>query len=46
LSTLQRETKAWNRQANRERTTINWRFTRRQARKTFHYQKPARRRSP
>jgi hypothetical protein len=46
LSTLQRETKAWNRQANRERTAINWRFTRRQARKTFQYQKPPRRRSP
>jgi len=46
LSTLQRETKAWNRQANRERTTINWRFTRRQARKTFHYPKPPRRRAP
>jgi DDE superfamily endonuclease len=46
LSTLQRETKTWNRQANRERTTINWRFTRRKARKTFHYQAPRRRRSP
>jgi hypothetical protein len=46
LSTLQRETKIWNRQANRERTTINWRFTRRKARKTFHYQTPPRRRSP
>jgi len=45
LSTLQRETKIWNRQANRERTTINWRFTRRKARKTFHYQTPPRRRS-
>ena len=42
LSMLQRETKAWNRQANRERTTINWRFTRRRARQAFHYEKPAR----
>jgi hypothetical protein len=47
LSDLQRETKAWNRQANRRRTTINWRFTRRKARKTFRYQKPVgRQRSP
>src|SRR5574340_253025 len=46
LSTLQRETKTWNRQANRERTTINWRFTRCKARNTFHYQTPPRRRSP
>ena len=47
LGTLQRETKAWNRQANRQRTTINWRFTRRKARKTFRYERPRqRRRSP
>jgi hypothetical protein len=46
LETLQRETKAWNRQANRNRTTINWRFTRRKARKTFRYERPRRRRSP
>ncbi len=44
LSSLQRETKAWNRQANRRRTTINWRFTRRKARKTFRYERPLRRR--
>ena len=44
LGTLQRETKAWNRQANRKRTTINWRFTRRKARKTFHYERPPQRR--
>ena len=47
LATLQRETKAWNRQANRKRTTINWRFTRRKARKTFRYERPRQhRRSP
>jgi DDE superfamily endonuclease len=40
LRTLQRETRAWTRQANRARTTINWQFTRRKARKTFHYEKP------
>jgi len=45
LRRLQRETKAWNRQANRQRTKINWRFTRRQARKRFHYERPPRRRS-
>jgi len=42
LEMLQRETKAWNRQANRKRTTINWRFTRHKARKTFRYEKPPR----
>jgi transposase len=47
LSSLRRETKAWNREANRKRTKINWRFTRRKARKMFGYQKPLqRRRSP
>jgi hypothetical protein len=40
LRTLQRATRAWTRQANRARTTINWQFTRRKARKTFHYEKP------
>jgi hypothetical protein len=44
LGTLERETKAWNRQANRQRTTINWRFTRRKARKMFRYGAPRRRR--
>jgi hypothetical protein len=42
LRSLQQETKAWNREANRKRTTINWRFTRRKARKTFSYEKPPR----
>jgi transposase len=40
LGTLQREVKAWNRRANRERIKINWRFTRKKARKLFHYKKP------
>ena len=44
LDMLQRETEAWNRRANRERTKINWRFTRRKARKLFRYEKPAHRR--
>jgi hypothetical protein len=40
LETLQQETRAWNREANRKRTKINWRFTRRKARKLFHYKRP------
>lgn len=44
LEILQRETRAWNRQVNRARTKINWRFTRRKARKTFRYEKPPQRR--
>lgn len=34
---LQRETKIWNRKANQKRTKINWRFTRKKARKLFKY---------
>jgi len=37
LTTLKRETRAWNRRANCRRTKINWRFTRRKARKLFKY---------
>jgi len=40
LDRLQRETRAWNRKANRKRTKINWQFTRKKARKLFHYAKP------
>jgi hypothetical protein len=43
LEILRRETSQWRRQANRKRTTINWRFTRRKARKVFRYIKPRRR---
>jgi hypothetical protein len=43
LGFLQRETTAWNGQTDRKRTTINWKFTRRQARRTFRYEKSARR---
>jgi len=43
LGFLQRETTAWNRQTDRKGTTINWKFTRRKARKTFRYEMPARR---
>ena len=37
LIQLQKETRAWNRQTDKERTQINWGFTRRKARKTFRY---------
>jgi hypothetical protein len=38
---LEQETRAWNRRANRRRTKIEWRFTRRKARKLFRYNKPS-----
>ena len=37
LSTLRSEVQAWNRRVNRRRTTIDWRFDRKKARKTFRY---------
>ncbi len=37
LGKLRQETRVWNRSANRKRTTINWQFTRKKARKVFHY---------
>ncbi len=40
LKTLRRETTAWNRRANQKRTKINWRFTRKKARKVFKYKSP------
>jgi transposase len=40
LSALKRETRVWNRKTDRKRTKINWQFTRKKARKLFHYQKP------
>jgi transposase len=42
VGTLRRETTAWNRTTNGKRTKINWRFTRRKARKVFRYAKPRR----
>jgi hypothetical protein len=38
LQKLKRETKAWNRKANQKRTKIQWRFTRKKARKLFQYE--------
>jgi hypothetical protein len=37
LGKLRQETRIWNRSANRKRTKINWQFTRKKARKVFHY---------
>jgi hypothetical protein len=37
LSKLRQETRIWNRGANRKQTKINWRFTRKKARKVFNY---------
>jgi hypothetical protein len=34
---LRKETRAWNRRMNRDRVTIQWSFTRTQARKKFGY---------
>ena len=45
LPRLRTEIRAWTRRANRRKTTINWRFTRKDARRTFHYEKPVSKRS-
>ena len=37
LAKLKQETKTWNGRANQKRTKINWRFTRKKARKLFKY---------
>jgi hypothetical protein len=34
---LRAEARVWNRRINRKRTTINWKFDRKQARKKFKY---------
>jgi len=45
LRTLQRQTAAWNRHMNRNRTTIRWRFDRKAARRTFRYKRKSFRQS-
>jgi len=45
LSTLQRETRAWNRRINRDRVTINWTFNCKAARRKFHYKRKSSKRS-
>jgi transposase len=37
IAALRRQTKAWNRRANRDKIKIQWKFTRKQARRTLHY---------
>src|SRR5260370_29521139 len=39
LAILRREARAWNRQKNRDRTKINWKFSRKDARKKFGYKR-------
>ena len=39
LGDLRREARAWNYRMNRERVTIDWRFTRRKARLKFGYKR-------
>jgi hypothetical protein len=46
LPVLRRETAAWKRRANRHRRIIQWRFTRRKARKLFGYRQPSHAPSP
>lgn len=38
LAALKSEAHAWNRQINRKRTLIQWKFPRQDARNVFHYQ--------
>ena len=45
LAVLRQEARAWNRQTNRARTKINWKFSRKDARKKFGYNKNNFRRS-
>jgi len=45
LDRLRRETRAWATRATRQRLTINWQFTRKDARRRFGYQKPLSKRS-
>lgn len=37
LGNLHQEARAWNRKMNRDRVTINWKFTRKNARPKFGY---------
>ena len=37
IATLRRQTKAWNHRTNRDRVTIQWKFTRKQARRKMNY---------
>jgi transposase len=37
IAALRKQTRAWNRRVNYAKATIQWKFTRRQARRTLHY---------
>jgi hypothetical protein len=37
IAALPKQAQAWSRRVNKDKTTIQWKFTRRQARKTLHY---------
>lgn len=37
IPALRKQARAWNRRVNKHKATIQWKFTRRQARKTLHY---------
>jgi hypothetical protein len=45
LRTLRRESRAWNRQVNRDQIKINWKFDRRAARRKFGYKRKSFKRS-
>jgi hypothetical protein len=45
LHTLRQEAHAWNRRINRARTKINWKFTRKAARRKFGYKRKSFKRS-
>jgi hypothetical protein len=45
LKTLRREARAWNRQMNRNRVKINWKFDRKAARRKFGYKQNSFKRS-
>jgi len=45
LKVLRRATRAWNRQMNRNRTKINWKFDRKAARRKFGYKRNSSKRS-
>ena len=37
IAALRKQARAWNRRVNQDKATIQWKFTRRQARRTLHY---------
>jgi hypothetical protein len=37
IAALRKQARAWNRRVNKDKATIQWKFTRQQARTTLHY---------